>query len=314
MTPCEKLGYKVGDKFEVVADSCGFKAGQVVTLARDDESRAPCFSGKNAAYQNAPGRAEGAYIGLDNVKPLTTQKLRPAKQFLADAIHASGNGWPDGADFAVQDKDMWVCLYEGKPTRHGDKWSDDGDCLYKFGFSHKKLSPNWHQTVLSREEYFSAYPAEPVADADGWIEWNGGECPVERGTLVDVKYSGGEENFGVSALTEGWHDDHVRGSNDNRTAVNWVDILPVSGIVSYRLHKPEVNHEFCESVTHSIPEPETKPTIEQLAQDYRNKLDFANRKRQEADDARAAADAALGELVKAGEELGLVIGIATPEP
>ena len=63
----------------------------------------------------------------------------------------------------------------------------------------------------------------------------------------------------------------------------------------------------------SIPEPEAKPTIEQMAQDYRNKLDFAKRKQQEADDAKAAADAALGELERAGEALGLLIGIASPD-
>ena len=63
----------------------------------------------------------------------------------------------------------------------------------------------------------------------------------------------------------------------------------------------------------SIPDPEAKPTIEQLAQDYRNKLDFAKRKQQEADDAKVAADAALGELERAGEALGLVIGIAKHE-
>lgn len=84
-------------------------------------------------------------------------------------------------------------------------------------------------------------------------------------------------------------------------------------IIAYRLRKPEVKPEFCESVMRSIPEPEEKPTIEQLAQDYRNKLDFANSKQKEADDAKVAADAALGELERAGEALGLLIGIAKPD-
>lgn len=28
-------------------------------------------------------------------------------------------------------------------------------------------------------------------DADGWIEWGGGECPVGDGTLIGVKYRSG---------------------------------------------------------------------------------------------------------------------------
>ena len=64
----------------------------------------------------------------------------------------------------------------------------------------------------------------------------------------------------------------------------------------------------------SIPEPEAKPTIEQLAADYRNAKDYAERKQQEADDARADAEAKLAELVAAGESLGLVVSVAGAEP
>jgi hypothetical protein len=223
--------------------------------------------------------------------------LSKSKQALADAIHASGKGWPDGADSAVQDKDMWICIYEGKPTRHGEAWQDDGNCIYKLGFAHDKLLPNWHQTVLSRDEYFSAYPekVEPVTDEiesledvlapattdtlltawqsaqaatrearaaleaaeqaereaeeavkavlgkygwgesvvevdEGWIEWGGGECPVEEGTLIDVRYRDGEEKFGLNAL---WNEDG-RDSSENF----WHNDDYNVDIVAYRLHRP----------------------------------------------------------------------------
>lgn len=57
-----------------------------------------------------------------------------------------------------------------------------------------------------------------------------------------------------------------------------------------------------------------KPTIEQLAADYRNRKDFADRKQQEADAAKADAEAKLAELVAAGKALGLVLSVAGVEP
>lgn len=145
----------------------------------------------------------------------------------------------------------------------------------------------------SREEYYHAYPK---ADDDGWIEWKGGECPVEASDEVDTKHRVGRVDIRRYANSAWWN--HTGGHGD---------------IVAYRLHKPEVKPEFCESVMRSIPDQESNPTIEQLAQDYRNKIDYANRKQQEADEAKAAADAALGELERAGEALGLLIGIANPD-
>ena len=72
--------------------------------------------------------------------------------------------------------------------------------------------------------------------------------------------------------------------------------------------------EFCESVMRPIPEPTAKPTIEQLAADYRNAKDYAERKQQEADAAKADADEKLAELVAAGGALGLVLSVADAAP
>lgn len=74
---------------------------------------------------------------------------------------------------------------------------------------------------------------------------------------------------------------------------------------------PDAEPRFCESVMRTIPEPETKPTIEQLAADYRNAKGHAERKRQEADDAKADAEAKLKALELAGEALGLLVSPVT---
>ena len=88
-------------------------------------------------------------------------------------------------------------------------------------------------------------------------------------------------------------------------------------IIPYRLHNPEqAKPEFCESVTRAIPEPDEQvwtnpPTIEQLAADYRNAKDYADRKQQEADAAKADADEKLRVLEIAGEALGLLVSPIT---
>ena len=69
--------------------------------------------------------------------------------------------------------------------------------------------------------------------------------------------------------------------------------------------------EFCESVMRAIPEPTAKPTIEQLATDYRNAKDYADRKQQEADAHRCGAEVALSNLKIAAEELGFKIELIT---
>lgn len=234
-------------------------------------------------------------------------KLTKSKQFLADAIHASGKGWPDGANWAAQDGSTGMIAFFscGKPTyRPKDReWLAAGsDCTYIPIASIKgcNLAPNWHQTVLSREEYFHLYPAP---DADGWIEWNGGECPVGEDVVVEIKTRDGEIQLDQAY---GWNWSHEEGS-------------PVKDrqIIAYRINKPEqAKPEYCESVMRSIPEPSDKPTIEQLAADYRNKSDFAERKQQGADAAKADAEAKLAELVAAGKALGLVLSVVgvAPEP
>lgn len=57
----------------------------------------------------------------------------------------------------------------------------------------------------------------------------------------------------------------------------------------------------------SIEELVRKPTIEQLAADYRNAKDYANRKQDEADKANMKSDAALAQLVDAIAEIGFAI-------
>lgn len=94
---------------------------------------------------------------------------------------------------------------------------------------------------------------------------------------------------------------HVVGEFRSTPFANWHQTI---------LSRDEYFHLY--PVAKAAPEPvaEAKPTIEQMAADYRNAKDYAGRKQQEADAAKADADAKLAELVAAGKALGLVLSVA----
>lgn len=158
-------------------------------------------------------------------------KISNSKKQLAKIISENG-GWRDGYGFSAQDGDACaVWFYDNAPVRsRGAWWVTSGSGLEHCGIEDAAKLPNWHQTILSRDEYLRLYP-----------------------------------------------------------------------------------------VAETAPEPvvETKPTIEHLASDYRNAKDYADRKQQEADAAKAGAEAKLAELaelVAAGKVLGLGLSVAGHEP
>ena len=152
-------------------------------------------------------------------------KISNSKKQLAKIINENG-GWRDGLNFAAQDGDDGaVWFYATKPTKSVKWWKSTGRAVREI--EDAEVLPNWHQTILSRDEYFHLYPAPDAA-----------------------------------------------------------------------------------------PEPvvEAKPTIEQLAAEYHNRKGYADRKQQEADAAKADAEAKLAELVAAGEAHGLVLSVVESEP
>ena len=238
-------------------------------------------------------------------------KISNSKKHLARIISENG-GWRDGAEWAAQDKSYCsrknnVVLYKSKPPKPqvGEScWGGlPGEMLVELEAG--ELVRNWHQTILSRAEYFHLYP-EP--DADGWIEWKGGAAnPVKFGELVDVKLANGEALNRVSA----------------NSGAEWRHCWGDTNIIAYRLHKPvqsgatdKLSSEAVSAakialMSDSIEELVRKPTIEQLAADYRSAKDYAERKQQEVDAAKADAEARLKALEIAGEALGLLVSPIT---
>ena len=61
-----------------------------------------------------------------------------------------------------------------------------------------KKGARWHPAdpvvlgAISAIAKAEAALAEPQADADGWIPWDGGKCPVSPAMLVEVKLRSGQ--------------------------------------------------------------------------------------------------------------------------
>jgi hypothetical protein len=62
---------------------------------------------------------------------------------------------------------------------------------------------------------------------DGWIEWKGGECPVDAGTLIDIRHRDGKKFIKEEALNFSGH------------AYSWIHMNKCGDIIAYRLHKRE---------------------------------------------------------------------------
>lgn len=227
-------------------------------------------------------------------------KISKCKKELARIISEHG-GWRNG-EFAAQDGDGGVGGYGEKPvwSFFGKLWRNEA-----FGewFVANKIK-NHHQTVLSRAEYFHLYPA---SDANGWIEWNGGDCPVRFGKLIDVRYRDGHVQLGCRAES--------RCDTELYATTHWGNSGGAADIIAYRLHKPEqvetVEYNY-PGVVYTGPVQsefvvDEKPTLDQLLQDWRNADDYAQRKQAEADEAAAMRDERWEAVQARAGEMGVTV-------
>ena len=198
-------------------------------------------------------------------------KISNSKKELARIISENG-GWREGADTCSCDHDGYVSFFVGNPTRNGGSWLDNGDCEYIGGTIATKYEKikNWHQTILSRTEYFHLYPDVDHSDEQkAEIRWVLGKNIYATPTAHDC----------MKMLKEKW--DYTKCECDECSAF---------------YYKPNTPTEL---------------SIEQLAADYRNAKDYAERKQQEADAAKADADYKLAALELACEAIGLIVSPIT---
>ena len=100
----------------------------------------------------------------------------PKKKHLIELMIEVGVKWPDGAEYAVQDeRNLYVWFYSIKPKRTDyDSWVGGVPGSIIDGHKLTTLCRNWHQTIVTREQYAEAVAAagnasEPAVDA---VEWH----------------------------------------------------------------------------------------------------------------------------------------------
>ena len=78
-----------------------------------------------------------------------------------------------------------------------------------------KKGTRWHPAdpvvigAISAIAKAEAALAEPQADADGWIPWSGGECPIPEGMAFDLRFRDGVTLLAASSISPasewGWN-------------------------------------------------------------------------------------------------------------
>lgn len=116
MTPCEKLGYKAGDRFEVIGDgvSTPIEVGEIITLYRDDGSEMPFFCREGEEFF-----CHCAFLSsLRPLKPQTEAEKRGAKFGTMGVVKPTG----DKCIFIKENGYMWrVCAENGDAFNYVSK-------------------------------------------------------------------------------------------------------------------------------------------------------------------------------------------------
>lgn len=145
--------------------------------------------------------------------------MNTSKTLLAILVEYLPNngGWPHATTSIGQDWDRELMFYGRRCVRTGIILDD-------LAIDHRKRFDTG--VKITREQYEAALAAskEPLTGTgvDGWIDWPGGECPVEPERLVDIKLRDGSIFCGMDA--DGWR---------------WSDIGHNADIIAYRLHQPQ---------------------------------------------------------------------------
>ena len=208
-----------------------------------------------------------------------SNKKRELIEILLDNI--TPDDWPEDAKWAAQDKETmtWgknkLMFYnqDEPPFAGTGSTRFSGNMNWDNVIQLPELCKNWSKAIITRDEFVKRWnERNPVDDSEGWIQWNGGEMPVEKGTLIDVKYRDGQINEHVKA---GFVD--ISGTIAHRCAGTFIHYNRDSDIVAYRIRRatnattPPAQQEGHTEETKPIQQ-EVKATDTQIGGNHYTKL------------------------------------------
>lgn len=137
-------------------------------------------------------------------------------------------GWPITVSYIAQDEGSATWGFRYKPEMDSDgEWMDTSESGYEMEIVCIGAADDCNTSVVSRKQYESALAAsKAVVGHDGWIQWAGGECPVDSDAIVEVKFRNPSRN---------------KFNNDRAGDFYWAHTGSNTDIIAYRLHQPDIN-------------------------------------------------------------------------
>lgn len=137
-------------------------------------------------------------------------------------------GWPVNVSYIAQDEGSAAWGFSYKPEMDSDgEWMDCSDDGYKIRIGYIGDADDCNTSVVSRKQYESALAAsKAVAGHNGWIQWAGGECPIDSDAIVEVKYR---------------KPNPYQYNNDRAGDFTWSHDGIDGDIIAYRLHDQGIN-------------------------------------------------------------------------
>ena len=143
-------------------------------------------------------------------------------------------GWPEGVTHIGQDYDRELRFYgRGEPRT--------GIILDELSVDHRKTGAS--DKGVTKSQYEAA-----LASSGGWIQWAGGDCPVDSDAIVEVKCR--------------WHNQHQY-NNDRAGDFYWAHTGSNADIIAYRLQQPTKSEQACDDAAEADDEADLNECIGQ---------------------------------------------------
>lgn len=144
-------------------------------------------------------------------------------------------GWPVNISYIAQDEGFATWGFRYKPERDSDgEWMDTSVSGYEMEIVCIGAADDCNTSVVSKQQYESALAAsKSVVGHDGWIQWAGGECPVDSDAIVEVKYRKPSPH---------------QFNNDRAGDFTWSHDGIDGDIIAYRLQQSDKSEQACDDV------------------------------------------------------------------